>query len=398
MDARKLHTAEILSIGTEVTVGETLDTNAGVVARSLAASGLEIGRIVALPDDLDVVAGAIRDALGRADLVVTGGGLGPTPDDLTREAIAAVLGETPAVDPGLAETLRRLFARRGIVIPERNMKQAWLIPSATALPNAQGTAPGWWVEAEDGRVIVALPGPPRELTPMWNGSVLPRILARVARSRVSRTLRLTGIGESHVAERLGDELLGATNPTVATYARADAVDVRISAVDPDDPAGPTAADLVAAAEARVLLAVGDRVWGAGTDTWAEVLDASLAAAGWDLAIAEAGTSGSLGTLLATARTLRHAASWRNARDAGTDDPLALADAARQAAGTAVGCAAIATPRGDDTHVEIGVITPHRTRRETSVAFLHGAQGSHRAALFAAAVLREAILDVPPGTG
>lgn len=396
MEARRLHTAEILSIGTEVTVGETLDTNAGVIARSLAASGLAIGRIVALPDDLDMVAGAIRDALGRVDLVVTGGGLGPTPDDLTREAIAAVLGETPAVDPGLAETLRQLFARRGIVIPERNLKQAWLIPSATALPNAQGTAPGWWVDAGDGRVVVALPGPPRELIPMWSATVLPLILARVARSRVSRTLRLAGIGESHVAERLGDELLSATNPTVATYARADAVDVRISAVDPDDPAGPTAGELVAAAEARVLRAVGDHVWGSGTDTWADVLDAALAAAGWDLAIAEAGTSASLAALLATARTLRHAASWRAAGDLPTDDPVALAESARAEAGASVGCALIASPRGDDTHLEIGVVTPHGRRRETGVAFLRGPQGSHRAALSAATVLREEILGTRAG--
>jgi nicotinamide-nucleotide amidase len=391
MDMRRLHTAEILSIGTEVTVGETLDTNAGVVARSLAASGLEIGRVVALPDDVGVVATAIRDALGRADLVVTGGGLGPTPDDLTREAIAAVVGQTPAVDPDLEATLRQLFARRGIVIPERNLKQAWLIPSAAALPNAHGTAPGWWVEAGDGRVIVALPGPPRELVPMWSDLVLPRVLARVARARVSRTLRLTGIGESHVAERIGDELLGATNPTVATYARADAVDVRISAVDPDDPAGPTAVDLVAAAEARVLLAVGDHVWGSGTDTWADMLDGRLAAAGWDLAIAEAGTAGSLGALLASARTLRHAASWREAADLASDDPIALAEATRAAAGASVGLALITTPRGDDTQLEIGVVTPHGARRESGIAFLRGPQGSHRAALSAASVLRDELL-------
>ena len=371
-----------------MTVGETTDTNAGVVARSLAASGLVIGRVVALPDDLEVVAAAIRDGLDRADLVVTGGGLGPTPDDLTREAIAAVLGQAPAVDPDLEATLRHLFARRGVPLPERNLKQAWLIPSATALPNPHGTAPGWWVDASAGRVIVALPGPPRELIPMWSDAVLPRILARVARSRVSRTLRLAGIGESHVAERIGDELLASANPTVATYARADAVDVRISAVDPDDPAAPTAAELVAAAEARVLLAVGDHVWGSGTDTWADVLDASLAAAGWDLAIAEAGTSGSLGALLATARNLRHAASWREASDLATDDPVALAESARVDARAAVGCAVIATPRGDDTQVDIGVVTPNGTRRESGVAFLRGPQGSHRAALSAATVLRD----------
>jgi nicotinamide-nucleotide amidase len=291
-----------------------------------------------------------------------------------------------------------MFGRRGLPFPERNLKQAWLIPSATTLPNREGTAPGWWVDAPEGRVVVALPGPPRELIPMWTEVVLPRILARVARSRVSRTLRLTGIGESHVAERLGDEILGSADPTVATYARADAVDVRISAVGAGPQGGPTAAELVGAAEAQVLAAVGDHVWGTGTDTWADVIDAALAARGWDLAIVEAGTAGSLGALLSSAPRLRHAASWHDASDLGTDDPLAIAESVRRVCGASVGCAVAASPRGDDTAVEIGVVTPRGSRRETRVAFLRSAQGSHRAALFAAAVLRETILDIRAAGG
>src|SRR6202008_4455609 len=98
------------------------------------------------PDELGAVKGAVRDAAARADLVVTTGGLGPTPDDLTREAIAGALEEEPAVDPALERWLRELWSGRGMPFPEMNLKQAWLVPSASALPNRNGTAPGWWVE------------------------------------------------------------------------------------------------------------------------------------------------------------------------------------------------------------------------------------------------------------
>ncbi len=227
---RRILTAELLAIGSELTVGETTDTNSGELARSLVAHGVRVSRIADLPDDLDVVVDALRAALSRADLVVTTGGLGPTPDDLTREAVAATCDETVSVDQATLDWLRDLWARRGLSFPSVNVKQAWVIPSATSLPNPNGTAPGWWVDRPDGRVIVTLPGPPREMRPMWAEQVLPRLADRgVGADLVVRTLRLHGIGESQVAELLGDALLRAINPVVATYARHEAVDVRISA-------------------------------------------------------------------------------------------------------------------------------------------------------------------------
>ena len=143
-------TAELLSIGTELTVGDTRDTNAGELARSLTSLGVRVLRLTALPDDLASVTAAFSDGLSRADMVVSTGGLGPTPDDLTREAIAAACDETVAVDPATEAWLRELWTRRGIPFPELNLKQAWLIPSAEALPNPNGTAPGWFVRRPAG--------------------------------------------------------------------------------------------------------------------------------------------------------------------------------------------------------------------------------------------------------
>ena len=204
---RPVHTAELLSVGSELTVGETRDTNSGELARALTDAGVEVLRITALPDDLATVTDAFTSALGRADLVASTGGLGPTPDDLTRESIAAALGETPTVDPDLEAWLRDLFERRSLPFPEGNLKQAWTTPSTTPIPNANGTAPGWWSETRDGRLIVALPGPPREMRPMWDGWVLPRLAERgLGRPIASVTLRLTGIGESAIADRLGSLL------------------------------------------------------------------------------------------------------------------------------------------------------------------------------------------------
>src|SRR5437667_1312888 len=124
---RRLQTAELLSVGTELTVGDTRDTNAGELARDLAQRGVTIGRLTALPDRLEVVRDAFAGGLQRADLVVSTGGLGPTPDDLTREAIAAAIGETPHVDAGLEAWLRELWRRRGMTMPDMNLKQAWLV-------------------------------------------------------------------------------------------------------------------------------------------------------------------------------------------------------------------------------------------------------------------------------
>ncbi len=403
---RALESAEILSIGSEITVGETRDTNAGDLARSLTSIGVAVGRIQALPDDLATVREALAAAIGRSDIVVSTGGLGPTPDDLTREAIAAVVGEEPVVDPDLETWLRGLWSRRGMPFPEMNLKQAWLVPSASALANPNGTAPGWWVDRADAGVIVALPGPPREMRPMWTDHVLPRLAARGAGlPMVSITLRLAGIGESQLADQLGEDLLRAADPIVATYARSDAVDVRISSLDrPAPPGSPDAAgaastanERVAALADRLRANLADHVWAEGDTTWADAVGAELAGRGQALAVLEVGTGGSLAALLGDRDWLSFSesltADTRTARDHAAAAGLEhLARRAAELGEAAIGIGVRARTRGADTAVSVVVIGPGWVHRERRMVFLDGTNGRTRAALAAAHILLLAIRD------
>lgn len=381
--ARQILSAELLAIGTELTVGETTDTNSGELARSLVAHGVKVARISDLPDDLGVVVEALRTALARVDLVVTTGGLGPTPDDLTREAVAEVCDEPLGIDETTLAWLRGLWARRRQPFPATNIKQAWVIPSATVIPNPNGTAPGWWIDRPDGRIIVTLPGPPREMRPMWTDEILPRLAARgVGTDTEVRTFRLTGIGESQVAERLGEALLRAPNPIVATYARHEAVDIRISA---RADGGRSATELADEAQAAVLAAMAEHVWARGDTTWAQVLAEALRDRGWSLATAEVGTHGAeVGLLRALPALIRAEVSDPVAVE--PRDIVSLAAEVRAAAGADVGLAIRTGATGDDTAVEVGVITPDGAHSERRTAFLRGSQGADRAAIVGAAVL------------
>ena len=194
--------AEILSIGTELLMGELVDTNSSFLASELAKLGIEVRWVTKVGDDPERLSEAIERAFKRSDVTLTSGGLGPTSDDLTRETIARVCGEEMTVQDDLLEHLKGLFANRGFPMPETNVKQATLIPSARAIDNPMGTAPGWWVERE-GRVIVAMPGPPREIQRMWANEIAPRLRERNAGiAIVTRNLKTFGISEGGLDEIL----------------------------------------------------------------------------------------------------------------------------------------------------------------------------------------------------
>jgi len=188
--------SEIVSVGTELLLGQITDTNASYLAQRLSPLGIDLYYISQVGDNQARLVEVLGRAWGRSDLVIVTGGLGPTEDDLTREAIAQLLGEAMAVDPGLERNLREFFTRRGVPMPSRNIKQATLIPSAQAITNPIGTAPGWWVERQ-GRTLVAMPGVPHEMRRMWENEVEPRLRQRSGGAVIfSKTLKVIGLGES----------------------------------------------------------------------------------------------------------------------------------------------------------------------------------------------------------
>src|SRR5262249_13080026 len=167
-----------MSVGTELLLGQIVDTNAAWLAEYLSGLGVDLYWQATVGDNLARLTDELRRGGERADLIVMTGGVGPTEGDLTREAIAALLGAEMVVQDDLAAHLRAWLGRRGQLMPGRNIKQATLIPSAQALPNPIGTAPGWWVE-RDGRIIVAMPGVPVEMRKMWGEQAVPRLQGRL---------------------------------------------------------------------------------------------------------------------------------------------------------------------------------------------------------------------------
>ena len=194
--------AEVVSIGTEILMGEIVDTNSAYLASELAKIGIELRWGSKLGDDPDLLYDALSQAFQRSDVTITTGGLGPTSDDLTRETIARVFGEEMEVQDDLLAYLKAQFAGRGTPMPETNIKQATLIPSAEVIPNPMGTAPGWWAE-RNGHVIIAMPGPPREIQRMWVHEVAPKLKdLNPGVSIVTRTLKTFGISEGGLDEML----------------------------------------------------------------------------------------------------------------------------------------------------------------------------------------------------
>ena len=285
--------AEIMSVGTELLRGEITDTNAGYLAAELPLLGIEVHRMSTVGDDREQLCQALQRAMARSDLIITSGGLGPTEDDLTRECIAAVVGEEPSVDPELEKQLRAMFARMGRDMPAHNIRQALRIPSAVSLPNPRGTAPGWWVEKNE-KTIVALPGPPRELMPMWRSEVVPRLQVRFpAEAILSRTVKTFTVAEARVSE-LVQPFFESANPEIGIYSKADGIHIRLIAYGDD------AEQVLDAAEAKLQETFSPYVWGKDDDTLEEMVCRCLANRGLTLATIEDGTGGLLASSLTRA--------------------------------------------------------------------------------------------------
>jgi len=279
--------AEIMSIGTELLLGEIVDTNAPYLASQLPALGIDVYYLHQVGDNTERLIEVMARAWKRSDLILCTGGLGPTEDDRTRAVIAEMLGEQMTIDPDLEHELRDFFGNRGVNMPENNLKQAMLIPSSAAIPNPRGTAPGWWVE-KDGKILAAMPGPPRELHHMWENEVRPRLRQRVKGViLVSRTLKVVGISEGAVDEMAGD-FLAASNPTIGVYAKPDGIHVRIAAKAEDEA---SARRLVEPVERELRQRFGENLWGSDEESMQEHIGQVLSGKGMTLATMESCTGG-----------------------------------------------------------------------------------------------------------
>lgn len=286
--------AEIISVGTELLLGHITDTNATFICERLAEQGVDVYFRATAGDNQPRIVEAIRLALSRADIVVISGGLGPTSDDLTKEAIAEALGVGVYRDAEAERTIRGFFQRLGAPMVESNLKQADIPIGGHAIPNGCGTAPGIFVESE-GRLIFAVPGVPREMVAMIEGWVIPELKRRgragdwVIRSR---TLRLAGIGESSAAARVQDLLTAQSNPTIAPLAGSGEVKLRITAKCATwDEAGERITEL----EQRVRERLGDRIFGVDEESLEQALVALLLGRGLTLGTAESCSGGLIGS-------------------------------------------------------------------------------------------------------
>ena len=286
--------AAILSIGSELVYGFLTDTNATFLCQELNALGIEVVGVFQVGDDLQRIVATFRRALEDADVVIATGGIGPTDDDLTREAVAQIAGEQVRVDDSVADHIREYFTLRGIPMPEQNVKQAWVIPSSEVMTNPMGTAPGWFVRLGEKRVAI-MPGVPREMFRMWREQVVPRLSDVLSSSViVSRTLKTIGIGESAVEQ----QILAAVRrgyPIVATYAKDDGVHIRITAISDNDGDAKSA---VEATESEIRDTLAPYVYGYLDDPLASAILRPIIAEGHQLAIVEAGNAGRLTAQLA----------------------------------------------------------------------------------------------------
>ena len=292
---------DVLAVGTELLLGQIVDTNSSWLGENLAMHGFDSLSQVKVGDNIGRITGHLRRMLNESDAVIMCGGLGPTHDDLTREAIAEVMGVELHLDEDVADVIRHLFSSRNRTMPENNLRQAMVPEGATIIPQTRGSAPGLIcpvvIDTESGpaeRVVYAVPGVPHEMREMFERAILPDLQQRSGEhwTIASRTLRTWGESESGLNERLDDiihDLDAEGNPTLAFLASGwEGLKVRLTGRAPDEGA---AAALLAPWEEKIREVLGDQVFGVDNDTMESVVLDLLRARGWTLALAESVTGG-----------------------------------------------------------------------------------------------------------
>jgi nicotinamide-nucleotide amidase len=282
--------AEIVTIGTELLLGEIVDSNAAHIARQLAAVGIDHYYTTTVGDNEERIVGVLRDALARSDVVITTGGLGPTVDDVTREAAARVTGRELVSPPALLAQIEAYFRRRGYTMTDNNRRQAYVPEGAIAIENPVGTAPGFIVEV-DKKAIICLPGVPHEMRHLLQKGVLPYLTRKMGETAVilGRLVHTVGVGESAVGQAISD-LMHSENPTVGTRAHPGQTDVSITAKAAIRAEALKLLDLM---EEQVRERLGSVVYGADAETLSGVVVAGLRQRGLALAVGETNTGGLL---------------------------------------------------------------------------------------------------------
>ncbi|HJO09702.1 MAG TPA: competence/damage-inducible protein A [Verrucomicrobiota bacterium] len=291
---------ELITIGTELLLGQVLNTHQQWLGKRLAARGYTLSQQITVPDNGPAICGAVQAALGRAQLIITTGGLGPTSDDITRDLIAELLGRPLGRDDSIASSIESYFTRRDRFMPESVLVQALVPKGAAVFPNKHGTAPGLGIEVSPNSFhkngepawLLMLPGPPRELRPMFDGQALPFIEKQLPLQELfdCRTLRTLGIGESMVEQMLLEQLkpLMDRGLDLGFCARTGEVDIRLCGHGSEMPT------IIAEAEALIRTALDKKIYGTDDETVEQVVVGYLIATGETLVVAESCTGGFLG--------------------------------------------------------------------------------------------------------
>lgn len=279
--------AEIVSVGTELLMGQVVNTDAQYIAQRLAPLGFQVYYHTTVGDNAQRLTAVVHQAIERSDVVVFTGGLGPTDDDLTKETVAAALGLLVEPVPEEVERLKRLFAERGWSMTPNNLKQANFPRGSLILPNPNGTAPGCIMTAAD-KTAILLPGPPRELCPMFDIHVMPYLERMSGAKLFSRELHIFGMGEAELTYRIRDIIENQTNPTVAPYVKTGEVTLRVTALCQSEEEGEA---LVQPMIDEIVRRVGDLVYSTAGESLPEACARLLIDNGLTLAVAESCTGG-----------------------------------------------------------------------------------------------------------
>jgi nicotinamide-nucleotide amidase len=352
--------AEIITIGTELLLGETTDTNTQYIARALRDEGIDLYRTSTIGDNIERIAEIIREGLSRAEIIITTGGLGPTVDDPTRAAVSLALGVKTEFRAELWDQILERFKRYGRTPTENNKRQAFIPQGALAIENPVGTAPAFICEIEN-HAIISLPGVPREMEFLMQNKVLPYLRERYQLTGVikARVLHTSGAGESQIDERIGD-LEELKNPTVGLAAHAGQVDVRITVKADTE----TEADaLIMKVEEQIRQRLRAWIYGADADTLEGVALDTLAACGWTLTVVEANLGGRLIQQLAS-----HPGPFVGGEVLTTsptpDELLTITQEGIQAKNADVALGVVLIPGENQQTLHITLVTPEEERQVT----------------------------------